>query len=158
MLCARTFAIATTSTTTATTAWLAGGRWRSCDCWSFFGRTFSWRCNCTRCAWLGQIYFELAVVHLVRHENSAMRSFLHEAGELGHAEVLLIERAVDLLHDLLEAVGAHYVAVALHALHRFTRELPRVPLGDVFLTGVDQSGECVVAVVLVAILDQQIAG
>ena len=86
-----------------------------------------------------------------------MRSFLHEACELGHSEVLLVERAVDLLHYLLEAISAHHVAVALHSLHGFARKLPRVPLGNVFLASVDQAGERVVAVVLVAVLNEQIA-
>ena len=59
-----------------------------------------------------EIDLELAVLELRDREQPALRGFLAEARELRHAEILLVERAVDLLHDLLEAIGAHDVAVA----------------------------------------------
>ena len=58
---------------------------------------------------------------------------------------------VDVLHDLLEAVGAHDVAVLDHAIDGFDDELPRIPLHDFFLALLHEAGERVVAVVLVAV-------
>jgi hypothetical protein len=86
-----------------------------------------------------------------------LRGLHAEARELRHAEVLLVERGVDLLHDLLEAVGAHHVAVLLHALmasvtssHGSHFLVPRV-------LGLHEAGERVVRVVLVAVLHEQVA-
>ena len=81
-----------------------------------------------------------------------------EAGELRHAEILLVERRVDLLHDLLEAVGAHHVAVLLHATDRLGHELVRIPLAGARLVArLHEAREGVVRVVLVAVLHEQVA-
>src|SRR6185295_18786952 len=102
---------------------------------------------------------ELTVLELRGREETALYGILDEARELRHAEILLVEGAVDLLHDLLEAIGAHDVAVALHAADRLGDELPRIPLlRRLFLLGVlHEAGEGVVAVVLVAVHDEQVA-
>src|SRR5207248_10735612 len=63
-----------------------------------------------------------------------------------------------ILHDLLETIGAHDIAVALHPRHRLTHELPRIELASRLLLGrFDEASESIVAVVLVAVLDEQIA-
>jgi hypothetical protein len=81
-----------------------------------------------------------------------------EAGELRHPEILLVERAVDLLHHLLEAVGTHHIAIALHPRDGFGHELPRIALDQLFFAGFNKPRECVVAIVLVAVHHEQIAG
>src|SRR5512140_3260930 len=105
----------------------------------------------------GDVDLHLAVLELRHANESALRRFLREARELRHAEILLVKRRVALLHHLLEAIGAHDVAVALHAGRRFDDELPWITL-DVFLfVRLHEAGERVVAVVLVAVLHEQIA-
>jgi hypothetical protein len=72
--------------------------------------------------------------------------------------MLLVERVVDILHHLLQAIGAHLVVVALHSLNCFGDELPRIVLSGGFVLGLfHQTSERVVAVVLVAVLHEQIA-
>src|SRR5438552_19172444 len=80
-----------------------------------------------------------------------------KARELRHAEVLLVEGAVYLLHLLLDSVSAHHVAVARHALDRLRDEVPGILLYDLLLTALHQTSEGVVAVVLIAIHDEEIA-
>ena len=89
-----------------------------------------------------------------------MCRFGAELGELGNAQVFFVEGAVDLLHHLLEAIGAHDVAVAHHTRNGFRDEFPRVVLGvgSAVFVGLNEAGERVVAVVLVAVLHEQIAG
>src|SRR5688572_29220644 len=94
---------------------------------------------------------------LVDRDESALRRLEAEAGELRDTEVLLVERIVDLLHDLLQAIGAHHVAVLRHPLDRLAHELPRVVLHDLFLARLHEPGERVVAVVLIAVHDEQVA-
>ena len=48
----------------------------------------------------------LPVLEPVERDEPALRSLVYEARELRHAQVLLVEARVDVLHDLLEAVGA----------------------------------------------------
>ena len=87
-----------------------------------------------------------------------MRGLLAEARELRHAEVLLVERRVDFLHDLLEAVGPHHVAILRHARDGFGDQLPGVPLlRGRLVARLHEAGEGVVAVVLVAVLHEQVA-
>src|ERR1700681_3887614 len=100
---------------------------------------------------------ELSVLELGERQKPTVRCFRDEPRELRHPEILLVEGAVDLLHHLLEAVGAHYIAVPLHARDGLGDELPRIALDDFFLARLHQSREGVVAVVLVAVLHQQIA-
>src|SRR5438552_1729450 len=97
---------------------------------------------------------ELPVFQLCECQQAPMARLGDEARELRHAEVLLVEGAVDLLHYLLESVGAHHVAVARHPLDRFRDELPGILLYDLFFTTLHQTSERVVAVVLVAIHDE----
>src|SRR4029078_11209489 len=101
--------------------------------------------------------FELPVLELGKREQSTLRRFRDEPRELRHAEVLLVERAIDLLHHLLEASGAHDVAVALHPGDGFGHQLPRIALHYFFLAGLHESRERVVAVVLIAVLHEQVA-
>jgi hypothetical protein len=107
----------------------------------------------------GQPDLELTILELRRREQTSLRGILHEARELRHAEILLVERAVDILHDLLEAIGAHHVSGALHTVDRLGDQLPRIPLlRRLFLLGVlHEAGERVVAVVLVAVHDEEVA-
>ena len=86
-----------------------------------------------------------------------MCGFLHKTGELRHAEVLLVEGLVDFLHDLLESIGAHNVAVTFHARYGFLHELPRIPARRFVIARLGQSGEGVVRVILVAVHDEQVA-
>src|SRR5207245_117654 len=99
----------------------------------------------------------LPVVQLVEVDESFVGRLYHELREAREPCVLLVERGVDLLHNLLQAVGAHDVIVRRHLLHRFDDQLPGIAahIRDVALLG--ESGELVVRVVLVAILNQQIA-
>src|SRR2546423_4486004 len=103
------------------------------------------------------IDLELTILEFRQGQQTAMCRFRYEPRELGHADVLLVERGVDRLHYLLEAIGAHHVAVPLHAIDRFGDELPRIFLDDFFLARLHEAGEGVVAVVLVAVLDKQVA-
>ena len=89
-----------------------------------------------RRARVGKPDLELAVLELGdARAGPRCAASVTEARELRHAEVLLVERAVDLLHDLLEAIGAHHVAVPLHALDRLGDELPRIVLHDFLVAG-----------------------
>ncbi len=101
--------------------------------------------------------FHLPVLEARDLDQAALRRFLTEARELRHAEILLVERRVDLLHHLLQTVGAHHIAVALHPLDPFHDQLPRIVLYDFLLAGLHEPRERVVAVVLVAVHDEQIA-
>src|SRR5581483_9779660 len=136
---------ATATTTAATTALFAfltrgegrGGRWcgRALD----GGRQRDGSLG-TLCP--GRSDLELTRVELRHRQEPTPRRLGDEARELGHAEVLLVERRVDVLHDLLEAIGAHDVAVALHALDRLAHELPGIlPTSRVFAPGSDQAGQ-----------------
>src|SRR5450759_1850097 len=104
-----------------------------------------------------QTDLELPVFELGESEQTTVRGLCHKARELGHAEVLLVERTVDLLHHLFESVGAHHVAVALHLSDGFGDELPRVLLHCFLFAAPDQAGERVIAVVLVAVHDEEVA-
>jgi len=101
---------------------------------------------------------ELPVLELHHVEEPLLGRLEAEARELRHPEVLLVERRVDLDHHLLQAVGAHHVAVALHPPNGLGDELPRIPLLLLRLvTRLHETGERVVGVVLVAVLDEEIA-
>ena len=107
----------------------------------------------------GERDLELAVLQLRDVQQALVRRFHAEARELRHAEVLLVEARVDLLHDLLEAVGAHDVAVLGHAVDRLGDQLPGIVLlRRGFLARLHEAGKRVVAVVLVAVLHEQVAG
>src|SRR5207247_1206360 len=99
----------------------------------------------------------LAVVELGEMDQALVGRFDHELREAREPDVLLVERRVDLLHHLLQAVGAHHVVVRRHLFHRLDHQLPGIVahVRDVALFG--ESGELVVGVVLVAVLDQQVA-
>src|SRR5207244_2117013 len=66
----------------------------------------------------------LPVVQLVEVDESFVGRLYHELREAREPCVLLVERGVDLLHNLLQAVGAHDVIVRRHLLHRFDDHLP----------------------------------
>src|SRR5688572_10321268 len=102
------------------------------------------------------VHLELSVLELGERQQSAFRRFRDEQGELRLADVLLVERAVDLLHHLLQAIRAHYIAIALHSLHRFGDELPWIVLHHLVFSTLHEAGESVVRVVLVAVHDEQI--
>jgi hypothetical protein len=106
---------------------------------------------------VGGIDLELPVLELGHLQETALRGLLREPRELRMAQGLLIEVRVQLLHHLLEPVGAHDVAISLHALHRLRDQLPRVLLHQLFLAGLYQTSERVVAVVLIAVHHEQIA-
>src|SRR4051812_44138409 len=109
------FTIASAATAATTTA--AGPsfvRRRSSD----GARSLSGRDGCIAGSG-GDVHLELTILELRDGDQPLVRGFLNEARELGHAEVLLVECRVDLLHDLLEAIGAHHVAVLLHATDGF---------------------------------------
>src|SRR5204863_8508104 len=99
----------------------------------------------------------LAVVELVEGNEALVRRLHHELREAREPQILLVERRIDLLHDLLQAVGPHHVAMRGHLLHGLDHQLPGiVPLvRDVTLFR--EAGQLVVGVVLVAVLDQQVA-
>ena len=155
-------AIASTAATTATASAsrrLVTGRSR----WHFGARRFIGSgilgrpCVALRAA--RQTDFELAILQLGGGEETALHGVLHEARELRHAEILLVERAVNFLHHLLEAIGAHHIAIALHAADRLGDEFPWVPLfRGLVVVVLHEAGERVVAVVLVTVHDEQIAG
>src|SRR4051812_23375759 len=74
----------------------------------------------------GHVHFELAILQSFGSDETLRRSFLAELRELAYAQVLLVERRIDLLHDLLQAIGSHDVIVLLHAGDRFFDQLPRI--------------------------------
>src|ERR1019366_8385080 len=91
---------------------------------------------------------ELAVFELRDVQEALLRGLEAELRELGDAEVLLVEGAVDLLHHLLQAVRAHHISVALHPADRLGDQLPRIELpGVVGIARLYEAGERVVAVV-----------
>ena len=100
----------------------------------------------------------MAVLELGQCQQAFVRRFCHEPRELRHAEILLVERAVHLLHHLLQSIGTHDVVVALHPLDRFGDELPRILFDNFLFAGLHQPRERVVTVVLVAVHDEQVAG
>ena len=104
------------------------------------------------------IHFKLPALQLRHPQQSLVGRILNKARELRHAEVLLIEGRIDFLHDLLQTIGAHHVAVALHAVHRFGDQLPRIPPGALVVARFGETGQRVVRVILVAIHHQQVAG
>ena len=104
------------------------------------------------------IHFKLPALQLRHPQQSLVGRVLDKARELRHAEVLLIEGRIDFLHDLLQTIGAHHVAVALHAVHRFGDQLPRIPPGALVVARFGETGQRVVRVILVAIHHQQVAG
>ena len=149
---ASTTATATTTRATLLTVFLLGGFVEhACDIAAGNGRRgagiASRRCD-----------LELAVLESRQREQPLLRCLLHEFRELRHAEILLVEAVVDVLHDLLEAIGAHDVAIAHHAGERLGDELPRVALDRLLVAGLHQAGERIVTVVFVAIHHQQVAG
>ncbi len=99
----------------------------------------------------------LAVVQLGEVDEALVGGFHHKLGEAREPNVLLVERGVDLLHHLFQPVGPHDVVVRRHLLHGLDHELPGIVpfVGDVGLLG--EPGQLVVRVVLVAVLDQQVA-
>src|SRR5206468_2060150 len=66
----------------------------------------------------------LAVVELGEMDQALVGRFDHELREAREPDVLLVERRVDLLHHLLQAVGAHHVVVRRHLFHRLDHQLP----------------------------------
>src|SRR6266853_4766555 len=68
-------------------------------------------------------YFVLPVVESGQRDESTSGGFDHELAEPREPGVLLVEVRVDLLHHLLQAVGAHDVVVRSHLLHRFDNQL-----------------------------------
>ena len=99
----------------------------------------------------------LPVVQLGDLHHAPLARLDHELAEAVEPGVALVEVGVDLLHHLLEAVGAHDVAVAGHLRNRLARELPRIALDRRRVHLLREAGELVVGVVLVAVLDQQVA-
>jgi hypothetical protein len=139
---------AATATSTTSAAFLARGGA------VLVGRRRARCCTCRRGA--GRPHLELPVLELGDRHQPLLGGIGDELRELRVAVVLLVERGVDVLHHLLEAVGAHDVAVLLHATDGLDHELPRVPLLHVFLARLHEAGEGVVAVVLVAVHDEQV--
>src|SRR6266545_3420849 len=102
--------------------------------------------------------FVLPVVESGQRDESTTGGFDHELAEPREPGILLVEVRVDLLHHLLQSVGAHDVVVCGHLLHRLDDQLPRIAL-DVFdIARLGEAGQLVVGVILVAVLDQEVAG
>src|SRR4051812_42806179 len=100
----------------------------------------------------------LAVLQLGDQDQTAVAGLDDELAEPIEAGIPLIEIRVDLLHDLLQPVRAHDIAVAGHLGNRLTGELPGIPLGGWGIDFLGESGQIVVRVVLVAVLNQEVAG
>jgi hypothetical protein len=100
----------------------------------------------------------LAIVELGNTDNTLLTRLDYELAEAVEAGVAFIEVGVDLLHDLLQPIGPHHVPVSGHLRHGFRGELPWIPLGGRGVDFLGQPRQIVVRVVLVAVLDQQIAG
>jgi hypothetical protein len=100
----------------------------------------------------------LAVVELVDQDHALLPCLDHELAESVESGVSLVEVGVDLLHDLFQAVGPHHVPIAGHLGHGLARQLPRVALSGWGIDFLGEAGQVVIGVVLVAVLDQQVAG
>src|SRR5260221_5305480 len=100
----------------------------------------------------------LAVVEPGQRDEATVRRFDDELAEAREARVLLVEVGIDLLHDLLQAIGAHDVVVGRHLLDRLDDQLPGIAPHVLHFALLGEAGELIVGVVLVAVLDQQIAG
>src|SRR6202165_5946266 len=114
-------------------------------------RTERWR---RRCAFdlRAEGYFVLTVVEAGQRDEPAVGRFDHELAEAREASVLLVEVRVDLLHHLLQAVGAHDVVVRGHLLHCLDDQLPWVAAHVLDVARLGEAGELIVGVVLVAVL------
>ncbi|MBK9550269.1 MAG: hypothetical protein IPO52_14475 [Gemmatimonadetes bacterium] len=98
----------------------------------------------------------LTVLLLDHLDEAACARLGDELREAIEAGVALVEVRVDLLHDLLEAIGAHDVALRRHLLHGLDHELPRIALRRRGVALLGQAREVGVREVLVAILDQDV--
>src|SRR5687768_918979 len=148
-------AVPTASATPAATALITTTTTRSI----FAGTRLAFRrpgCGTNAIA-IRDIDLELTVLELGHLEEATLRGLLRESRELGVAQRFLVEVRVELLHDLLEPVGAHHIPIALHALDGLGHELPRVFLDEFLLARLHQTGQRIVAVVLVAVHDEQVA-
>src|SRR5437773_8338717 len=102
--------------------------------------------------------FVLPVVESGQRDKSTTGGFDHELAEPREPGILLVEVRVDLLHHLLQAVRAHDVVVRRHLFDRLDDQLPRVALHVLDVARLGEAGQLVVRVVLIAILDEEIAG
>jgi hypothetical protein len=100
----------------------------------------------------------LPIVELGEKHNPLLTGFDDELAEAVEAGIALVEIGIDLLHDLLQPVGAHHIPVASHLGHRFAGELPWIALGGWCVYFLRETCQVVIGVVLIAILNQQVAG
>src|SRR6185295_6351066 len=95
---------------------------------SYFGRWLSCGfCSCCLAA-RARGDFILPVIQLGDQDHAPMARLDDELAEAVEPGVALVEVGIDLLHHLLEPVGAHHIAVADHLRNRLPGELPRIPL------------------------------
>ncbi len=99
----------------------------------------------------------LAVVELGEGDEPLVGRLYHELREAGEPQILLVERRIDLLHDLLQAVGPHHVAMRRHLLHGLDHQVPGIVPRVRHVALFREAGQLVVGVVLVAVLNQQVA-
>src|SRR5690606_7729010 len=104
----------------------------------------------------GRSHLELPVVELPQVDQPARRSFGQEAAELAEAVLALVEPRIQLDHDLLQPVRAHHVVLRGHLIQRALDQHPGIDRLPVGVGGLPQPGEARVAVVLVAVLDQDV--
>ncbi len=100
----------------------------------------------------------LAIIEFGQGDEAFVGRLYHELGEAGEPQILLVECGIDLLHDLLQAVGPHYVAMRRHLLYGLDHEVPGIVPRVRDVAFFCEAGQLVVGVVLVAVLDQQVAG
>ena len=70
--------------------------------------------------------FVLPVGSFLQRQDALRCRFGEEPIELAVPDLFLVERLIELQHDLLEPVGAHHVLALLHLQNRPGREYPRV--------------------------------
>src|SRR5262249_35995110 len=74
-------------------------------------------------------HLALPVLHLLDDQHAFLTRLDHELAEPVEPGGPLVEVRVDLLHHLLQSIGAHDIAVPGHLGNGLCRELPRVALG-----------------------------
>jgi len=93
----------------------------------------------------------------VDRDHATVRRFGNESIELGKAECLLVEVRIQIQQHLLQAIGAHHVAIRYHLLHADLDQLPRIDRARrLFFTRTRESGQRRVGVILVAVLNEQV--
>ena len=98
----------------------------------------------------------LAVLELPEHHQVPTCRVREKPAELGISEIPLVETLIDLDHDLLQAVGTHYVVPGRHSLDGLFHQNPGVHRLVDRVGGLSKTGEGCVGVVLVAVLHQNV--